>query len=220
MDQISSLRPRFINMLTTYRLLIVICLWAFSINTGTILAQTTEDAIKELKEGYLIIRFPSYKAKIDMLQSMIKKEDHPVSEKRLQKLLDEAIYDRDVVRKAYMDAFQNDYTFSRVAYFYDHESGEHNDTQYYLLDDTPVSKNELSSVPVYFLHFERTGESKVDGLVIYNAENKKIPYPFPNNFTRSGIDLRFLGLKSSNPVPTRKVARINKRLHKYWNEVR
>src|SRR3990170_7948685 len=95
------------NMIMAFRLVPLICCF-FVITDDQLIAQDPIKGIRELKEGYLLIRFPAFKSKIDKLNSMIAKAEEK-DKMRLQKMLDSAIYERDSVRQDYIDAFKNYY---------------------------------------------------------------------------------------------------------------
>ena len=132
-------------------------------------------------------------------------------------LLDEALYQRDSVRLDYINAFQNLYDFSKVAYFFDHGSRDLMKTTYYTLNGDVLNTETLYSTPVFYLFFERTKESKVDALVIYNEELKKPVKPFPNNFTRGGFGFLFIKF-SDDTFEEWRVTKINKRLTTFWDD--
>ncbi len=218
MSQIICLRIRLINMIKTYRFLSLIGILFLSINSVQLSAQEPLQAIRELKEGILVVRFPAYKSKIDTLTSMISRSGEDGNKKRLQMLLDEALYQRDSVRLDYIRGFQNLYDFSKVAYFYDHESRNLSKAHFYRLDGSEISFDELGKQPVYYLSFEKSEESKNDALIIYDRNMKRVPAPFPNNFSRGGFSFLFVKLSTST-YPEWRVKKINRKLHKFWEEV-
>lgn len=218
MKQINRLGVRHINGAKIYRLFPLFILFACLLMSGPVTAQNPEEAIRNLKEGYLIVRFPAFKNKIDTLQSMIARSEDDSAKKRLNNLLEEALYERDSVRMDYIDAFKNHYDFSKVIYFFDFESHNLSTAHYYVLEGKGTSIKGIADYPKFYLHFERTDDSKVDALVFYDKSLKRIPSPFPNNFTRGGLAYLFMQL-SNNTYPEWQVKRINKRLHKYWSAV-
>ncbi|MDQ3017879.1 MAG: hypothetical protein M3R25_14300, partial [Bacteroidota bacterium] len=169
-------------------------------------SQTLEPvtAIRELKDGYLAIRFPAYQAKIDTLESMIRQSVDPAKKNRLEKVLQEAIEQRDATIKEYTEAFRNEYKFSKVVYFMDYEARNINTTTFKTLDGASLSYEQLTLSPVYILKFERTEESKIDALVVYANNGRIVPKPFPNNFTRGGFNFLFLKL-TERTVPQSRV---------------
>lgn len=175
-------------------------------------------SIRELKEGYLVIRFPGYKMKIDTLTAMLARSDDLKNSNRLQKLLNEAIEKRDSVREDYTNAFQNVYDFSKVAYFFDYEAKDLPNAHFYHPDGSSARWADLTEYPLHFLHFERTVESKIDALVIYHMNGEIVPHPFPNKFTQGGFSFLFVKIADKS-FPAWRVNKMNKRLHKFWEEV-
>jgi len=174
-------------------------------------------SIKDLKEGYLLVRLPAYKAKIDTLTAMSARSTDEKRKKRLDDQLREAIEERDTLLADYVDAFKNVYHFSKVAYFFDYDGRDLNTANYYNLDGDRIAVADLSEGPLFYLYFERTEVDAQDALVVYNRYIKKIPDPFPNDFMRGGINFLFLKL-SDKKFPTWRVSRMDKKFYKYWGE--
>jgi hypothetical protein len=209
-----------ITGLQTYKLLILPGLFILSIKgPAALLAQAPDPAkcIRELKEGYLIVRFPAYRAKIDTLKAMTERADDPVKKARFEKLLQETLEQRDTMFADYVEAFKNHYRFSKVAYFFDYDAHDLNRATYYDLEGGRLAVADLSEKPLFYIHFERTEESRIDALVIYDRLGKRISDPFPNNFSRGGINLLFIKIADKN-FPAWRVGKINKRLIKYYQE--
>ncbi len=183
-------------------------------------SQTLEPvtSIRELRDGYLIVRFPSMKSKIDTLQSMARQATDPATKTRLEKVLNETTEQRDATIREYTDAFRTQYNFSKVAFFMDYESRDLSKAQFQTIEGKTVTWEQINTSPVYFLYFERTEESKIDALVVYNNEGKIVPRPFPNNFTRGGFSFLFLKF-TERSIPDSKVKNINKRFYKFWEDV-
>lgn len=174
-------------------------------------------SIKELKEGTLIVRFPANKAKIDTLAAMAGRTQDAKNKERLEKELKETMEERDSLLADYVEAFKLYYDFSKVAYYFDYDGKDLNMAKYYNLDHEHISVADLSEKPIYYLFFDRTADTKLDALMIYNRYLKKIPKPFPNDFTRGGLNFLFLKI-SDNKFPSWRVKRINKRLHTFWSQ--
>jgi hypothetical protein len=189
-----------------------------SISSVPVRAQNPVDAIRELKNGTLVVRFPAFKNKLDTLDAMITRVQDEASMRRLLKLRQEATQERDSVHRTYVRAFQSYYDFSDAAYFFDHEARNLSTAHYYNMKGVEIPSHELMARPIYYLVFERTSDSKLDALVFYNAEMKKIPQPFPNNFTRGGFNFLFISF-SEKSFPDWRVKKMNKKLHRFWGEV-
>jgi len=221
MQHIGQLLPCINGLLKTYKILLLMGIVVLSMNSLNSLQAQRSDPVQsicDLKEGYLIVRIPTYRAKIDTLQAMTARSADSSSKNRLQKLLDEAIQERDTLFSDYTRAFRDVYNFSKVAYFFDYEGRDLRFAHFYKLDGTPMPIEELSLKPVFYLYFERTEESHIDALVIHNVAGQEIPAPFPNRFSRGGINFLFLKI-SDKKFPAWRMGKINKRLFKYWREV-
>jgi hypothetical protein len=221
--------PQFIQLLhfingslKPYSIILLIaipCLSMNKLNFRPVPPSDPVQAIRDLREGYLIVRIPAFKAKIDTLQSMISRNRDSSTLPRLQKLLHEAIEERDSLLADYTSAFRDVYKFSKTAYFFDYEGHDLRSAHFYHMDHTPMPADEIRQKPVFYLYFERTEESRIDALVFYDIEGHKIPPPFPNNFSRGGVNFLFLKV-SAKSFPAWRVGKINKRLFKFWNENR
>lgn len=178
----------------------------------------TVEAIRQLRDGYLVVRFPRHKNKIDTLNAMAARSKDPNSKKRLEALINDTEAQRDSIVDQYIRAFKEYYTFSKVAYFFDYEARNPEKVSYTRLDGKQLSWDELTTSPIYFLHFERTEGSKIDALVIHDRLGKVVPKPFPNNFARGGFSLLFLSFAEKSAAEWR-VKSMNKKLFKFWSAV-
>jgi hypothetical protein len=211
-----------ITALQTYKLLILTGLFILPIYGPLDLGAQAPDpvtSIRELHKGYLIVRMPSFRSKIDTLEALVTRADDPTKRARFAKLLQEAKEERDTLLADYVRAFKNQYHFSKVAYFMDYDSRNLNTATYYNLDGERIAVADLSENPLYYLYFERTQESKIDALVVYSRMGKKIPKPFPNDFSRSGVNFLFLKISSKN-FPAWRVGKMEKRFYNFWSEFR
>lgn len=204
-------------MIKTYRFFPLIWLVVVSVLGPPLKAQDPIQSIRDLKQGFLIVRFPGYKSKIDTLISMISRAEGK-SKERLEKMLSETTYERDSVREDYMTAFRDHYDFSKTAYFMDYEGRDLSKANFTSMNGSPISFKEMSGQPHLYLIFEKTQDSKIDAIVIYDQDMKWLPSPFPNNFSRGGINFLFVSLMEKK-VPEWSVKRINKRFHRFWGQV-
>jgi hypothetical protein len=176
-------------------------------------------AIMELKDGYLLVRIPTYKAKIDTLTAMTHRAKDPKDKAQLEKQLQEAISKRDTLLSDYVNAFKLNYHFSQVAYFFDYDARDLNKASYYNMDSERIPMNDLIGQKIFYLYFERTPESKMDALVIHDRFGGRIPNPFPNNFTLGGINTIFLKI-SDKKLPMWRIRKMDKAFFKYYAAVK
>jgi hypothetical protein len=221
MQQFDHLLPGINGLLKTYKVLLLTGIVTFSINVlqaQQLQVPNPEQAIIDLKEGYLIVRMPTSKAKIDTLTARAARTTDPDAKLQLQKQLDDAIEERDTLMADYTKAFRELYTFSNSAYYLDYEGRDLNITPFYHMDGSLMSKEEINQKPVFYLFFDRAEDGNTDLLIIRNMEGKEIPPPFPNRFSRSGINFLFLKV-SERTFADWRVEKMNKRLQKYWKQV-
>jgi len=176
-------------------------------------------SIYNLHDGYLIVRFPTYRGKIDTLTAMIGRTTDENTKKRLQKSLDDTKATRDTFFNQYVRAFKEKYTFSKTAYFFDKDARDLTTATYYNWDGEKISLGDIDKSKLFYLYFERTEDSKIDAMVIYDQMQNKLRKPFPNNFAQSGFNFLFISISSDN-YPSWRVNKMNKRLWKYYNEVK
>ncbi len=222
MPQFGHLLKAINGLLKTYKVLLFLGIAFLSKNNLDALHAQAVDpvqSIRNLRDGYLLVRLPSSKAKIDTLQALVARSTDTSNKKHLQKQLDQAIEERDTLVADYTRALRDVYNFSKAGYYFDYESRNNASAHFYHVDGTIIPKEELTSKPVFYMYFERTEESEIDALVIYNAAGKVIPPPFPNNFSRSGINFLFLKV-SERSFPEWRIDKINKKLTRYWSENR
>lgn len=179
-------------------------------------AQTPDpvQAIHDLRDGYLLVRIPAFKGKIEALETAIRKTTDDGSKQRLEKQLQDTREERDSLLAQYTRAFREVYDFSKSGYFFDYEGRDPGTAHIYKMDGTPLSREELSLKPVFYLYFEKTTSSHLDGLVIHDASGQVIPSPFPNNFVRGGINFLFLKF-SAKKFPEWRVKRMDRQLKKF-----
>ena len=175
-------------------------------------------AIMELKDGYLLVRMPTYKSKIDTLTAMTQRAQDPKDKARFEKLLQDAIGERDTLLSDYVKAFKLNYHFSKVAYYFDYDGHNLNTASYYNMDGERIAVGDLSDQHLFYLYFERTAESAMDALVIYDRFGGRLPNPFPNNFTRTGVNFLFLKISDKN-FPMWRVGKMDKSLFRYYETV-
>lgn len=172
-------------------------------------------AIGALKDGFLVIRMPSHRAKIDTLSAMVSRTSDPSNKARMERILAEAIEERDNMIADYTLAFKNQYQFSKTTWFFDYEAQDVRKARHFNMDGQSVEWSDISRGPVFYLHFERTAESRIDALVIYDQSGKIVPAPFPNQFSRGGINFLFLKI-ADKKFPDWRVSQMNKRLYKFY----
>lgn len=208
--------------LTTYRRLWVMAFFLLSLSPVHIVKGQNSDKVEpinQLHEGTLIVRFPTYRTKIDTLEALIGRSTSEQNKQRLQRLLQETIDDRDTLFEQYKKAFKENYNFSKTAYIFDYDARNMNTAHYFNMDSERLALADLMEKPLFYLFFERTEESKIDAMVIYDRKLQKVPYPFPNNFAQGGLNL-FIVKISEKKFPSWRVGKMNKRFWKYYHERR
>ena len=137
----SSVNP-LITRIELYKLLIIsaISMTASAWSLPAYGQMTTPSySIKELREGSLIIRFPTYTSKIDTLTAMAGRTKDPKNKERLEKELKKTIQERDTLLADYVEAFKTKYDFSKVAYIFDYDARNLNTATYYNLDGERIA---------------------------------------------------------------------------------
>ena len=203
------------GLLTTIATVCLLMSAPFPLNSQ---ANDPAACIKALREGTLLLRIPTNTPKIDTLRAMASRSANPNHKEKLEKQLQQAIEERDTLFSDYIQAFKNDFDFCAVGYYFDYEGKDLNTASYYNLDAERISVADLSEKPIFYLFFERTTGSKIDALVVYDRSLKKVNPPFPNDFSRGGLNTIFLGL-SGRKFASWRVEKMNKHFHKYIQRV-
>ncbi|HZV43087.1 MAG TPA: hypothetical protein VFF90_01340 [Saprospiraceae bacterium] len=208
--------------LTTSRWIVVLAvlgLYLSEIHISKAQNTFSDVAITNLHDGYLIVRFPTYTSKIDTLEAMLARTTDEKSKKKLNKIIHDTQAERDTFFNSYVRAFRSDYTFSKSAYIFDTDARNLNTASYYDMEGERISVGDLSESHLFYLYFERTEDSKIDAMVIYDRMQNKMRPPFPNEFAQGGLNLFFVKF-SSKKFPAWRVGKMNKRLWKFYNEVK
>ncbi|MEO1513623.1 MAG: hypothetical protein AAFV95_01380 [Bacteroidota bacterium] len=145
-------------------------------------------AIKELKDGVLIVRLPSKHRKIEQLTQLLDNDKlSKRKRKRMQKLLDQAIEQRDRDGEGIWDAYTKNYDFSELYFTYD-TSTVHlkNGLQsgFFLNAQKEVDPSiSLAGRPFYLVGKgkvrERENSPGLDAFVILDKDFKRMKGPFP-----------------------------------------
>jgi len=218
MQHIGQIIHRINGLLKTYLILLALFLPVLpGINSIAAQANEPEQLIQDLKEGILLVRMPTFRAKIDTLKSMLRRSN-PAGKGRLEKMLSDTEAERDSLLVQYKRAFRDVYNFSDVAYYFDYEGRDLQKAKMYSMNGQILSHDSISGKPVFYLFFERTKESAIDALIIHDAAGNEIPSAFPNRFIQGGFNFLFLKI-SEKSFPGWRVNKMNKKLHRYWKEV-
>jgi hypothetical protein len=149
--------------------------------------ERAEQAIRELKDGMLIIRLDSHRKKITALKEAIAREQPGSAlRSRLEEDLKITIADKDKWNKALVDAFSNGYTFSEFLVMYDSSTftlQEGVRSGIFLDENLEVDPDiELTEEVYYILDWEendRQSAAGQRGLVFSDKDYRKLEPPFP-----------------------------------------
>lgn len=168
--------------------------------------------IQRLKDGALFVRLQTASLKIEGLKSVGRHRE--AEETRMtQKVLNQAI----------MLAFQKNYTFSKVYFFYNYNSDKIRASDFNILLDgngSPISSAERESIRHFYIaefknldltSVSQAGGGGFEGLVVHDANFKQLERPFPY-FSRS-----FSSMKLFYKGPSTVVSELNEALHKFAN---
>lgn len=143
------------------------------------------DAIKEIREGWLIVRLPGFEKKIAALDSIL--TTGSLSSKarhQLQQTLAQALADRDFIHKWYPLAFDREYKFSRHAFIYTHESTD--------FLNGHLAARDANGQPVFFAADSKFIIGTLDGVAgdpfrFTTSTHQKVSSPLPDYITMPGI---------------------------------
>lgn len=195
-------------------------------------SQINRESIKSLKEGTLIVRLPSYQAKVDALKDILSSTgpNHP-NRKRIEKQLEQTLADRKEFNRNMIQAFREAYDFSKVLFMLDTATAslKSGQVQGIFLDpglgiDPGI---RMEDPPFFILRFGSTSDMTTDGveaMVVMNSQFEDMDKPFPY-YQRLHDFAAVMG--SIFPVEDQKqkdalriVGKLNKKLKEYYKDVR
>lgn len=141
-------------------------------------------AIRELHEGWLVVRLPGFEKKIAVLDSLL--ADKTLSDKgraNLETELRYTIEEREMIHAYYPVLFDSVYTFSNCAFIYTHETED--------FQSGLIPARNAAGEPVDGLHRANYVFATLQGavgkpFVFTSKDHKIINYPFPNNIGKPG----------------------------------
>lgn len=216
------------------RLTLLLALMAFGIvlsaqDTTAVPVSTPVAAIKDLRNGTLIIRLPSNQRKMTALQDALENDDN--TKRRAKWLEKELAATREETRTFNNNmyrAFRESYNFSDIRFTYDYFTPElkAGNFQGHLLNAElePDASITLEQKPAFILSFGRTNKDYSDGveaMVVLGEQLKSPPPPFPY-YQRLNDFQKFWGSlfpREDQDVydALRLVGKLNDKLYKYFN---
>ncbi len=195
-------------------------------------ARQSREAIHRLRNGTLIVRLPSQRAKIEALQDIIQNTpaDNP-RRKRLEKLLEQTLADKREFGENMMKAFQEAYDFSEVRFMYDTATSSlgSGKRDVFLDENLEVHPGlSLDETPYFILGFGSTSTANersdgVEAMIIMDEDLEPLQSPFPY-YGRLNDFGAFIG--SIFPAPGQKekdalriVGKLNDKLVGFYNKV-
>ena len=183
-------------------------------------------AIKDIKEGALIVRLPGKHKK---LQAMRQELERGKKTKRKEKQYAKELWERDNFASKTMQAFKSKYTFSSVFFVYDTAMTHirNGARSGFLLNDSLQVDTSLTipQGPVYtlklaYLDFENT--TRIKCWIVTDAKNKELHRPFPYYVKLYGVgrlNLFYEG-KITKEWAERIAIQFDKHFHKYYKKVK
>ncbi|MDX1476524.1 MAG: hypothetical protein R3301_02420 [Saprospiraceae bacterium] len=177
---------------------------------------SAEQHIDWLAEGTLLVRLPANRSKMQAIEKAL--ADETLSERardRLVALLAETKEETAAQQQAYVTAFQDEYNFSDVGFFFDYDTPAVLEGWGNVYDFDLMSEKEISlDKPWYILSIGRTPESRVSGLVVLDHQLDPVPRPFPNSVITSGFAVIGAWL-SADPAEHYFVRKLQKNLDRF-----
>lgn len=175
-------------------------------------------AIRDLKDGILIVRLTSDYRKITELERLRKEESVSVENRlklpeRLRKI--KAIRDRE--NALWIEHFQNEYSFSEVYFCYDTLRKEpllYNDGKNCFLNKKFKIDPALSLEGRDFLMLYKgsAGEAGVEALIFRDASFQELSKPFPYYIKTTGLMYFFNKIFKESIADDRNIRRVVRRL--------
>jgi hypothetical protein len=153
------------------------------------------------KDGILAIKIPGYNVQISELTRLLSgTEMSEDSRKKLEKKRESYIEDRDSWRELLMTAFENEYTFSKVAFYYDfnHEYVDNPDSEIWLKKDGSLfaSKDMFAGIAMY-LEQGVTPVRQLPAFILKSKEGNMVCSPLSSYFLINKLSsVIFIGNKA------------------------
>ncbi len=174
---------------------------------------SASEAIVDLRDGILLIRFASNRNKTEALHKAMANAESQADSARLERELERTNESATQLQKSVIEALGSEFDFCEYAFFFD------KDSKSVLSGKGPVFREDLETEVTiapdrarYVMYVGRTPESSINGFVIVDRSLEPIPRPFPGVISRSG----FAGLFGTDQGHIR---RLNKKLKKYYVKV-
>ena len=174
---------------------------------------TAADAILDLKEGVLLVRFASNENKMEALKKSMANAKTRTDSASLERELQRTKEDAARLQTNVIKAMETQFKFCDYAFFFDR------DTRAVRQGAGPVYgpdlRTEIKLDPDqsrYIMYTGRTPEMSIDGFVIVDSELETIPRPFPGVISRSGFAAIFGN-------DEKHIRRLNKKLEKQYANV-
>lgn len=183
-----------------------------------------EEAIKKLRNGYLLVRLTSDKRKVEELKRQVAANP---SDKKIAKKLANTIAQRKEFNDKLRSAFSDHYDFSKVLYFYDYDAKKllAGDMAGIFLNDSFEIDSDISLTTTDFLVLSEgsAGDSGIEAYIVHNANLEPLTKPFPYYYRRNDFFKVFFSVfdsKSSKYRSHDKVVKdINESFYNFYKRV-
>ena len=180
-------------------------------------SQTARANIHGLKQGVLVFGIPDQKSKIEFLRNTLSEEQISKNERRrMERMLNQAITERDSFKIALTKALEANYTFSSFLIT--------NASQMDVVKDSLMQSwtSQGDSSRVYQVRRSVT-ESGADALIISDWRGKRMTRPFPYYVRLTRVSAFFEALLGSPTITWKDmdvvIEKLDKRLHAFHARV-
>ena len=175
---------------------------------------SASEAILELKDGILLIRFAANEKKLEALEKSLANARTSADSVSLNREVQRTVEDASQLQNDVVAAMNAEFGFCDYAFFFD------KDTRSVREGGGPVYgpdlKTEVRIDPdkvSYIKYVGRTPEMSINGFVIVDSNLENIPRPFPGTISRSGFSAIFGN-------DQKHIRRLNKKLEKYYDSAK
>jgi hypothetical protein len=142
------------------------------------------DAIKEIHEGWLVVRLPGFEKKIATLDSLLAQNISAKARVNLEREMANTLKERDFIHKWYPVAFKEAYTFSQIAFIDRHESEG--------FQNGAIPARTSDGIPLDSIYLSRYFFTTLNGIasspfVFTSKEHLLLSFPFTNNIGMPGF---------------------------------
>jgi hypothetical protein len=170
-------------MKTRILLVLFVALWGYDAVCQNIYPGV--DALRDIKEGYLVVRLPGFEKKLLAIDSV--QQNGTLSERAVRNLemeRERTLYNKALIHKWYPLAFDSIYQFSKVVFIYTQETHEFQSGSVFARSCSGVPVSDVLQYPYVFATLNGVHG---DPFEFTTPDHRTVSYPLPDRIAMPGI---------------------------------